>query len=129
MFHVPLGVPPSKLLLGQTLASVRAADCTARPTLPQCGTTRGVITSVKVLITQIQDNTMGQYKALNTQFQYCDVFNESDEDTTLGQNERSIWRICLGEGEEEDTERRDREATTEDLRDRKHELGVRIFPL
>ena len=71
---------------------------------------------------------MGQYKALNTQFQYCDVFNESDEDTTLGQNERSIWRICLGEGEEEDTERRDREATTEDLRDRKHQLGVRIFP-
>ena len=69
------------------------------PTLPQCGTTRGVIISVKVLITQIQDNTMGQYKALNTQFQCCHVFNESDEDTTLGQNERSIWRICLGEGE------------------------------
>ena len=34
-FHVPLGVLPSKLLLGQTLASVRVADCTAPPTLPQ----------------------------------------------------------------------------------------------
>ena len=69
------------------------------PSLPQCGITRGVIISVKVLITQIQDNTMGQYKALNTQFQCCHDFNESDEDSTLGQNERSIWRICLGEGE------------------------------
>ena len=45
---MPLGVLSFTPLLGQTCL-VRAADCTALPTVPQCGTTHGATIPVRFI--------------------------------------------------------------------------------